>query len=66
MIGIEMHVARTARDLDVLDHLIRLGIDDDQIVGLLVADEDQAGVLGMGLTRGEGRHNQSKRERQNP
>ena len=65
-IGTEMHVARTARDLDVLDHLIGLGIEDDQIVGLLVADEDQAGVLGMGLTRGESRHNQSKRERQNP
>ena len=66
MIGIEMHVARTARDLDVLDHLIGLGIDHDQIVGLLVADEDQAGVLGMGLTRGEGRHNQSQGKRQNP
>ena len=65
MVSIEMHVARTARNLDVLDHLIGLGIDDDQIVGLLVADEDQAGILGMGSSRREGRYSQSKGERQN-
>ena len=46
MIGIEMHVARPPRRPDVLDDLVGLGIDDDEVVGLLVADEDQAGVLG--------------------
>jgi hypothetical protein len=41
-----MHVARAARHLDVVDDLVALGIDDDDIVGFLVADENQPGILG--------------------
>ena len=44
---VEMHVPRAPRRLDVLDHLMRLGIDHNQIVRLLIADEDEARVLGM-------------------
>src|SRR5262249_23697690 len=51
VVGIEMHVARTTRHLDVLHHLIALGIDHDQVVGLLVADEDQAGALAVASRR---------------
>ena len=47
VVGVEMHVARAARRLDVLDHLVGLGIEHDDVVRLLVADEDQAGVLGL-------------------
>ena len=61
VVGVEMHVARAARDLDVLDHLVGLGIDDDDVVGLLVADEDQAGVLGV---RGGKREGEQQREGQ--
>src|SRR5262245_2407157 len=50
-VGAEMHVARAAADLDVLHHLVGLGIDDDEVVGLLVADEDEPGSLGVGLRR---------------
>jgi hypothetical protein len=46
VVGIEMHVARAPPDLDVVDHLVGIGVDDDDVVGLLVADEDQAGILG--------------------
>ena len=51
VIGVEMHVARPARDLDVLDHFVGLGIDDDDVVGLLVADENQPGILGLRAAR---------------
>ena len=46
-VGVEMHVARAPRGLDILHHLVGLGIEHDQVVGLLVADEDQAGILGV-------------------
>ena len=46
MVGIEMHVRRTPPDLDVVDHLVGIGVDDDDVVGLLVANEDQAGIFG--------------------
>ena len=46
VVGAEMHVARPPRRLEILDDLVGLGIDDDEVVGLLVAHEDEPGVLG--------------------
>jgi len=46
VVGIEMQVARAPPDLDVVDHLVGIGVDYDDVVGLLVADEDQAGIFG--------------------
>ena len=45
MSSIEMHVARPPRRLDVLDDLIGLGIQHDDVVRFLVADENEPGIL---------------------
>ena len=45
VVGVEMHVARPARGLDVGDDPVGLRIDHREIVGLLVAHEDEPGVL---------------------
>ena len=37
-----MHVARAPRGLEILDDLVGLGIDHDEVIGLLVADENKA------------------------
>jgi hypothetical protein len=46
MIGAKMQIARAACGFDLLDDLVGRRIDHDDVVGLLVADEDQPGVLG--------------------
>ena len=46
MIRVEMQVARAARGFDLLDDLVARRIDRDDVVGLLIADEDQPRVLG--------------------
>jgi hypothetical protein len=40
------------------------GIEDDQIVALLIADEDRAGILAVGLHRREARDSKSKDNKQ--
>src|SRR5207253_5221334 len=61
VVDVEMHVARTARHADVLHHAVRLRIDDDEVVGLLVAHEDEAGVLRARITRREREEQQDKK-----
>ena len=53
VIGAKVHVARPARDLDVTHHFVGLWIDDDDVVGLLVADENQAGIFCQRRRAGE-------------
>ena len=48
MVGVEVHVARPVRYLDVGGYLVGFWIDDDDVVGLLVADKNQPGVFGGG------------------
>ena len=53
MIRVEMQVAWAARGFDLLDDLVARRIDRDDIVGLLIADEDQPRVLGRGGAVGQ-------------
>jgi hypothetical protein len=43
----EMHVARSPRGSEVFDHLASLGVDNEQVIGLFVADENQPGIFGQ-------------------
>ena len=56
VVGVEVQVARPPRDLDVVGHFVGIWIDDDDVVALLVADKDQAGIFGRGrFDREDGR-----------
>jgi hypothetical protein len=63
VVGVEMHVARPARGPEILDHLVGLGIDDNEVVGLFIADEDEPGVLGPSWRRRGDRDQCSERRR---
>ncbi len=48
LVGIELHVARATGGGDRLDQLIAGAVEDGDVVGALIADEDVAGAGGRG------------------
>ena len=53
------HRSSARRHRNVVDDLVGFGIDDKDVIALLVADIDQAGILGLG--RGECEHQGKRR-----
>src|ERR1700731_1402166 len=61
MIRVEVQIARAARGFDLLDYLVACRIDHDDVVGLLIADQDQPRVLGRGRAVGQRAENNENR-----
>jgi hypothetical protein len=61
MIRVEVQIARAARGFDLLDYLVACRIHHDDVVGLLIADEDQPRVLGRGRAVGQRAENNENR-----
>ncbi len=59
VIVVEMHVARLSRCLEMFDDFVGLRVDDDDVIVLFGAHENQSGVLGKS-TRGCGRKDRDK------
>jgi hypothetical protein len=57
---VEMHVAWPPRRLDVFDDLISLRIENDDVVRFLVADKNEAGILGGAWRQGDDKRNRQR------